>query len=154
MNNRLLQIRAEQCRQLAQSSHCVRRKVAALLLDPVRNQILVDGYNGGPRGGSRLCGSDTICRRDAYCIPSGERTEIGCHHAEQNAVANAAYLGVSLRGAWLLCTTAPCLACARLIHHAGIARVVCVDPTQPYLGDGRDYLVEHGVEVLDISPEP
>jgi len=33
------------------------------LLDPVRNVVLMDGYNGAPRGGGALCGGDR-CLRD------------------------------------------------------------------------------------------
>ena len=32
------------------ASNCPRRKFGALLVDPERNVVLMDGYNGGPRG--------------------------------------------------------------------------------------------------------
>jgi len=46
-------------------------------------------------------------------------------HAEQNAICQAAKLGVSIRGATLYCRMTPCRVCAMLIINCGIARVVC-----------------------------
>ena len=46
-----LDIRIRQCLMLAEASNCPRRKFGALLLDPERNVVLMDGYNGAPRGG-------------------------------------------------------------------------------------------------------
>jgi dCMP deaminase len=149
-----IRIRIEQCLALAKASNCPRRKFGALLLDPERNVTLMDGYNGGPRGGGDLCGGDT-CLRDELEIPSGTRMELGCHHAEMNVICNAAANGVSTRDAWLLVTGEPCLLCAKLIHHAGIQRVLVV--AGGYMGEnGCDYLREHGVEVeqVDGPPDP
>jgi len=56
-------IRIEQCLALAKASNCPRAKYGALLLDPERNVILSDGYNGAPRGGGELCGG-SWCERD------------------------------------------------------------------------------------------
>lgn len=149
MNEKHIRIRVEQCLALAKASNCTRRKFGALLLDPERNVILMDGYNGGPRGGGKLCGGD-VCLRDTMCIQSGTRTEIGCHHAEMNVICNAAANGVPTRGAWLLVTGEPCMMCAKLIHHAGISRVMLVGGG--YMGaNGCDYLSDHGVEVMRVQ---
>ena len=45
-------------------------------------------------------------------------------HAEQNAIIQAAKLGVSIDGATLYCTHQPCSVCAKMIINAGIRRVV------------------------------
>lgn len=145
MKPKHLQIRIEQCLALAKASNCPRRKFGALLLDPERNVILMDGYNGGPRGGGELCGGDA-CLRDTMNIKSGTRMEIGCHHAEMNVICNAAASGVATRGAWIIVTGEPCVLCAKLIHHAGITKVIVV--TEGYAGEnGVDYLKRHGVQV-------
>ncbi|MCB9567357.1 MAG: cytidine deaminase [Myxococcales bacterium] len=145
MKAKHLQIRIEQCLALAKASNCPRRKFGALLLDPGRNVILMDGYNGGPRGGGELCGGAT-CLRDQLHVESGTRMEIGCHHAEMNVICNAAASGVATRGAWIIVTGEPCILCAKLIHHAGIARVIVVDGG--YAGEnGVGYLEDHGIEV-------
>ena len=145
MKEKHLGIRIEQCLALAKASNCPRRKFGSLLLDPHRNVILMDGYNGGPRGGGELCG-DEVCLRDTMNVESGTRMEIGCHHAEMNVICNAAAGGVATRGAWMLVTGEPCILCSKLIHHAGIARVIVVDGG--YKGaNGLEYLESHGVEV-------
>jgi dCMP deaminase len=145
MKAKHLAIRIEQCLALSKASNCPRRQFGALLVDPDRNVVLMDGYNGGPRGGGRLCGGET-CLRETMDIPSGTRVEIGCHHAEMNLICNAAANGVSTKDAWLLVTGEPCMMCAKLIHHSGIARVVIVDGG--FAGaNGVDYLETHGVDV-------
>ncbi|MCA9550026.1 MAG: hypothetical protein KC933_08325 [Myxococcales bacterium] len=149
MKEKHIRIRIQQCLVLAEASNCVRRKFGALLLDPERNVILMDGYNGGPRGGGTLCGGDT-CLRDTLHVASGTRMEIGCHHAEMNVICNAAANGVPTRGAWLLVTGEPCLLCAKLIHHAGIAKVFVV--RGGYAGEnGVEYLEAHGVYVAQVD---
>lgn len=149
MKDKHIRIRVEQCLALAKASNCPRRKFGALLLDPERNVILMDGYNGGPRGGGELCGGD-VCLRDTLNVKSGTRMEIGCHHAEMNVVCNAAANGVPTKGAWLIVTGEPCILCAKLIHHAGIVRVLVVDGG--YAGEnGVPYLLEHGVEVTGLE---
>ena len=145
MKEKHLRIRIEQCLTLARASNCPRRKFGALLLDPTRNVVLMDGYNGGPRGGGDLCHGDE-CLRDTMAIESGTRMEIGCHHAEMNVICNAAAGGVATRDAWIIVTGEPCILCAKLIHHAGILRVIVV--SGGYSGaNGIDYLQDHGVAV-------
>ena len=149
MKDKHLTIRIEQCLVLANASNCPRRKFGALLLDPERNVILMDGYNGGPRGGGELCGGE-VCLRDADNVKSGTMVEVGCHHAEMNVICNAAAGGVGTRGAWLIVTGEPCTMCAKLIHHAGIARVIVVDGG--YGGaNGVQYLESHEVEIQKVE---
>lgn len=148
MKDKHIQIRIEQCLSLAKASNCPRRKFGALLLDPERNVVLMDGYNGGPRGGGELCGGAS-CLRDTMQVKSGTRMEVGCHHAEMNVICNAAASGVACRGAWLIVTGEPCLMCSKMIHHAGIARVLIVE--DGYAGEnGVSYLREHGVEIQAV----
>ena len=88
--------------------------------------------------------------RDDLEVPSGTRMEIGCHHAEMNVICNAAANGVTTRDAWLLVTGEPCILCAKLIHHAGIGRVLVV--RGGYMGaNGCTYLTDHGVEVQQVE---
>ncbi len=145
MKEKHVRIRIEQCLALAKASNCPRRTFGALLLDPQRNVVLMDGYNGGPRGGGRLCGGE-VCLRDTLGIQSGTRMEVGCHHAEMNVVCNSAASGVRTQGAWLIVTGEPCVMCAKLLHHAGVAKVIVVGGG--YAGEnGVSYLLAHGVEV-------
>ena len=145
LKDKHLAIRIQQCLALAEASNCPRRTFGALLVDPARNVVLMDGYNGGPRGGGRLCGGEE-CLRDTMNITSGTRVEIGCHHAEMNLICNEAANGVSTNNAWLIVTGEPCMMCAKLIHHAGIKRVVIVHGG--FMGEnGVGYLENHGVEI-------
>jgi dCMP deaminase len=149
MKEKHLKIRVAQCLTLSEASNCPRRKFGALLLDPHRNVILMDGYNGGPRGGGRLCGGEE-CLRDTQQVESGTRVEIGCHHAEMNVICNSAASGVATQGAWLIVTGEPCMMCSKLIHHAGITKVIVVEGG--FGGaHGVDYLEQHGVEVQKID---
>ncbi len=149
MKEKHVRIRIEQCLALAKASSCPRRKFGALLLDPERNVVLMDGYNGGPRGGGALCGGD-VCLRDEQGIPSGTHIEIGCVHAEMNVICNAAASGVPCKGGWLIVNGEPCLMCSKLIHHSGIVKVIVVGGG--YAGaNGTAYLQQHGVEVQFVE---
>ena len=103
-------------------STCLRRQVGAVIVK--ENRIITTGYNGAPSG-LKHCTEIGGCERARLNIPSGQRHEL-CRalHAEQNAIIQAAKLGVSIDGATLYCTHQPCSVCARMIINAGIKRVV------------------------------
>lgn len=105
-------------------SSCYRsgRQVGAIITKNKR--ILTTGYNGAPSGVMN-CVEKGVCMRDELNIASGTRQEV-CYavHAEQNAIIQAAKLGVSVNEATLYCTHQPCTICARLIINSGIGRVV------------------------------
>ena len=104
-------------------STCLRRQVGAVLVR--NNQILATGYNGSPKGVGHCADSPTGCMREKLKIPSGERHELCMAvHAEQNAIIQAAYIGVSTKGATLYTTTYPCSICAKMIINAGISKVI------------------------------
>ncbi|MCM8815877.1 MAG: cytidine/deoxycytidylate deaminase family protein, partial [Candidatus Omnitrophica bacterium] len=86
---------------VSERSTCLRRNVGALLVKEKR--ILATGYNGAPSG-IRHC-DETGCLREQLKIPPGERHEL-CRglHAEQNAIIQAAYHGVSIRESVLYIT--------------------------------------------------
>jgi dCMP deaminase len=46
-------------------------------------------------------------------------------HAEQNAICQAARLGVSIAGATVYTRMTPCRTCAMLLINCGVKRVVC-----------------------------
>lgn len=110
--------------QVATWSSCFKedRQVGAVIVRDKR--ILSTGYNGAPEG-VQSCKEKGECIRLKMCIESGQQLE-KCYsvHAEQNAIVNAARLGVSLEGATLYCTHQPCVICAKLMVNAGIKRVV------------------------------
>jgi dCMP deaminase len=88
-------------------------------------QILVTGYVGSPRG---LPHCDevghlmkSVHHEDGHISQHCMRTV----HAEQNAICQAARLGISLEKGTLYCRMTPCRTCAMLIINCGIVRVVC-----------------------------
>jgi dCMP deaminase len=104
--------------------NCSRRQVAALIVRDRR--IISTGYNGTPRGVANCF--EGGCPRCAGDSPSGSNLgECICCHAEENAIVQAAYHGISVRGATLYCTNSPCLMCAKMIINAGIVEVVYED---------------------------
>ena len=106
---------------VAKRSTCTRRAVGAVIVKDRR--LLATGYNGAPSH-VRHC-AEVGCLREQMKVPSGERHEL-CRgiHAEQNAIIQAAYHGVSIKGATLFCTNQPCSICAKMIINAGITRIV------------------------------
>ncbi len=98
------------------------RKVGAVIVKDKR--VMTTGYNGAPAGVS-TCVERGECLRKKLGIPSGTRHEM-CYavHAEQNAIIQAAKLGVNIDGSTLYCTHQPCILCAKMIVNAGIVRVV------------------------------
>jgi len=131
----------EMCDKAAAWSNCPRAKVAAFIIRD--NQPIAQGFNGPPRGKDKRCGGD-VCRRDLLKIESGTHTEIGCHHAEANAITQAARNGIPLKGAAMVINCEPCLSCSKLIHHAGIELIII--KSRGYSSDGLEYLKRQGIE--------
>ena len=108
-------------RLVSKRSTCTRRKVGAVVVRDKR--VLATGYNGAPTGLSHC--AETGCIREKMGVPSGQRHEL-CRglHAEQNAIIQAAYHGISIQDAILFCTTLPCSICFKMIINAGIKEIV------------------------------
>ena len=133
----------EMCSLIATWASCYQenRKIGAVIVKNKR--IMATGYNGAPAG-VKTCVERGECLRRKLNIPSGTRQEM-CYaiHAEQNAIIQAARLGVSIDGGTLYCTHQPCVLCAKMIVNAGITRVVY---REGYPDDfSREMLAEGGV---------
>jgi dCMP deaminase len=101
---------------------CDRGRSGCLIVRDKR--ILSTGYVGSPLG---LNHCDDIGHEMHTVISEDGTTTRHCirtSHAELNAIANAARLGVSLDCATLYCHMTPCYTCAKIIINAGIKRVV------------------------------
>tara|TARA_Y100000592_G_scaffold9199_2_gene12853 strand:- start:1031 stop:1465 length:435 start_codon:yes stop_codon:yes gene_type:complete len=139
------------CNLIKERSPCIRGKVGAFIIDSNDNPVSA-GYNGTPRRApGDYCGLNA-CLRDNQKIKSGESIEIGCLHAEQNSICNAAKKGISLDNCTIIISTYPCLSCAKYIHHSGIS-LVAVPKCSYYSLAGVHYLIENGVEVKFITAE-
>jgi dCMP deaminase len=130
----------------ARRSSCLRRAVGAVLVKDRR--LLATGYNGVPSGVTHC--ETTGCLRERLNVPSGERHEL-CRglHAEQNAIIQAAFHGVSIRDAVLYCTNLPCIICAKMLINAGVRRVVYIDGYSDPLT--REMLSEVGMELVRVG---
>ncbi len=87
-------------------------KVGCVVVGPDR-EIVTTGYNGFPRG---VIDDPKRMERPAKYLWTS--------HAEENAVAHAARIGVSLKGCTAYVTHCPCSRCARGLIQAGVKRVV------------------------------
>ena len=118
-------------------SQCKLRQVGALIVKG--RSIISDGYNGTPSGFENFCEDE-----EGY-------TKWYVLHAEANAILKVASTTQSCEGATLYLTMSPCRECSKLIHQAGIRRVVYAseykDPS------GLDFLRKAGVALV-LSPLP
>ena len=131
-------------------SSCYRsgRQVGAVIVKDKR--ILTTGYNGAPSGVFN-CRDKQECLRDVLKIESGTRAEL-CYavHAEQNAIVQAAKLGISVDGATIYVTHQPCSICTKLIINSGIKRIVYL---HPYLDEFSLKLIEEAKISLEQYEE-
>jgi dCMP deaminase len=131
---------------VAKRSTCLRRHVGAILVKDKR--ILATGYNGAPAG-LKHC-EEVGCLRQNASIPSGERHEL-CRglHAEQNAIIQAAYHGISIAGSTLYCTNKPCVICSKMLINAGIEKIFYKEGYDDPLAD--QMITEAGIEIVRFA---
>jgi len=126
---------------------CLRRKVGAVIVRDRR--ILTTGYNGPPQSITH-CEDRGGCLRDELNIPSGQRMELSrAIHAEQNAIIQAAKVGISIQDSTLYVTTFPCFTCAKMLINAGVKRIIYKEGYPDEFS--RDILKEAGVEVVQFD---
>jgi len=106
---------------VSQRSNCIKRHVAAIIIKDKR--IVSTGYNGTPRG-IKNCNEGGCPRCNRFDASGKDLGECLCSHAEENAITQAAYHGVSIKNATLFTTFSPCLMCTKMIINSGIKEVV------------------------------
>ncbi|WP_410878000.1 deoxycytidylate deaminase [Myroides sp. DW712] len=122
-------------REWGQLSYCKRKKVGAIIVKD--RMIISDGYNGTPTG------------FDNCCEDEHDQTYWYVLHAEANAILKVASSTQSCQDATLYITMSPCRDCSKLIHQAGIKRVVYVEGYKDMAG--IEFLDKAGVEVVHIE---
>jgi dCMP deaminase len=122
-------------REWGKLSHCERKQVGALIVKD--RMIISDGYNGTPSGFDNPC-EDEAGYTKWYVL-----------HAEANAILKVAGSTQSCQNATLYITLSPCRECSKLIHQAGIKRLVF----QYHYKDnsGLDFLEKAGVKIDHIE---
>lgn len=121
----------------AKLSHCKRKQVGALIVKD--RMIISDGFNGTPSG------------FDNCCEDEEGLTKWEVLHAEANAILKVASSTQSCHGATLYITLSPCIHCSKLIHQAGIKRVIYAKAYRDT--EGLDFLTKAGVELKCIPHE-
>ena len=118
-------------------SHCKRKQVGALI---VKNRMIIsDGFNGTPTGFENCCEDENGA------------TKWEVLHAEANAILKVASSTQSAKNATLYVTLSPCTQCSKLIHQAGIKRVVYANA---YKDDaGVKFLEKAGIEIINLPYE-
>jgi len=130
-------------RVVALRSNCMKRKVAAVIVRDRR--IVSTGYNGTPRGVTN-CNEGGCPRCNSFGKSGVGLGECYCSHAEENAIVQAAYHGVTIKGGTLYSTFSPCLICTKMIINSGIAEVV-YNAHYPLGEESMDLLKEAGIQL-------
>jgi len=137
-------------RSVAKRATCDRGRSGCVIARD--NQILVTGYVGSPKG---LAHCDEIGHEMKKVVHDDGSVTKHCvrtTHAEQNAICQAAKLGVNIDGATLYCKMTPCYVCAKMLINAGIVRVIC----EKAYHDGKDterIFKEAGIKLEIINNE-
>ncbi|MDR3331309.1 MAG: dCMP deaminase family protein [Synergistaceae bacterium] len=108
-------------------STCNSRPTGAVI---VRDKhVLATGYNGAPPGAPHCLGEFTedgvpYCHSRYMKADEGSKFDF-CRatHAEANAIAQAARMGISIDGAWIYTTLSPCHTCMKLLAGAGLKHI-------------------------------
>jgi dCMP deaminase len=118
-------------------SHCKRKQVGALIVKD--RMIISDGFNGTPSG------------FDNCCEDKEGLTKWEVLHAEANAILKVASSTQSAKGSTLYITLSPCTQCSKLIHQAGINRVVYANAYRDI--SGLEFLEKAGVTTMHLPYE-
>jgi len=115
-------------------------------------RVLVTGYVGSPIG---LPHCDEV-GHEFHKVTHGDGSEsvhcIRTIHAEQNALAQAARMGIPLEGGTVYCKMTPCYVCAKMLMNAGIKRVVSAKDYHAAEQSKRIFR-DGGIKLEIISPE-
>lgn len=122
---------------------CPSRQVGCVVIDSSTKHILSTGYNGAPRG-TEHCTEACVDRHSG-----SDFRKCRALHAELNAILNAAFNGVSLRGSVMYLTTTPCVFCSRAIVQAGVSEVRAMSK-YPH-DDALEMLRSGGVNVYIVK---
>jgi dCMP deaminase len=110
-------------RTIATRGTCDRGRSGAVIAKD--KQILVTGYVGSPKGLAHCDESGHLMEEWKHSDGVKRKHCVRTTHAEQNAICQAAKLGISISGATLYCKMLPCSSCAGMIINSGIKKVIC-----------------------------
>ena len=105
MKSKYIRAHLEVAKIYGELSTATRLKVGCIIVKDDR--IISIGYNGMPSGGSNVCEENGHTKPEVL-------------HAETNAITKLAKSTESGQDAYMFCTFAPCVDCAKLIIQSGI----------------------------------
>lgn len=135
---------------VADRATCDRGRAGCVIAKNKR--ILTTGYVGAPSG---LPHCSEVGHQIKEVTHEDGRTSKHCvrtTHAEQNAIVQAARIGVSVNDATLYCKMTPCYTCAKMIVNAGIKRVVAMKDYHSST-DTKRLLDDAGVKLEIVDEE-
>lgn len=137
----------------AKLSYAKRLQVGSVIVK--EHKILATGYNGMPSGWENVCEYEeeiliSEFEKGTWIEKTGNlKTKPEVLHSEMNSLMKVAKSNESTDGAFLFCTHAPCLDCAKAIYQAGIKVVYYKNSYRSE--DGLNFLRTCGVDVYKHS---
>ena len=137
MKSKYIEAHLEVARVYGKLSTATRLKVGCIIVKDDR--IISIGYNGMPSGGSNIC-------------EKNNKTKPEVLHAEANAITKLAKSTESGQDAYMFCTYAPCIDCAKLILQSGIKEFHYEETYKN--NDGLELLMKYSnVKIIRSKPE-
>ncbi len=129
---------------------CDRGRSGCLIVKDKR--ILATGYVGSPIGAAHCDDVGHELQDVIHADGTVSKHCVRTIHAEMNAIAQAARIGIALEGATLYCKMTPCYTCAKSIINSGILRVVA---RKDYHAGGRtkEIFKDAGVQFELVNDE-
>lgn len=137
---------------VAQRSTCLKRRYGVVIVK--NDEIIATGYNGNPRGTKNCCDTG-YCNRLNKPHNSGDYSDCGSVHAEQNAMISASrkdmigstmylygdeaksheYEGDRIKSTWYeeISFPAPCPICHRMLQNSGISELITKGNIDTYM---------------------
>lgn len=139
----------EVVRAVAKRATCDRGRAGCVISKD--QQILVTGYAGSPKGFPHC---DEVGHQLKTMINEDGSRSVHCvrtTHAEQNAIVQAAKVGVAIAGGTIYVGMTPCAVCAKMIVNADIVRVVC--EKKYHAGSESEEIFRHAGIKIDFFDE-
>lgn len=129
---------------ISRRATCDRGKAAAIIVKD--KMILATGYVGAPAGLEH-------CDEVGHLMEKTKHTDgierwhcIRTTHAEQNAIAQAAKHGISIKDSKIYVGMEPCLSCTKMIINSGIKEVICRKKYHA-ASESRKFLKKAGIKL-------
>jgi len=162
MNDRMKKFYSDVAIQCAKMSRAIRLQVGCVIVKD--DNILSFSWNGTPAGWDNNCEDklvtydvrETVSEKAAwsYNVDTKQYTRLKTKpevlHAERNAIDKLAKKGnAGGDGAYLFCTHAPCMECAKSIYGAGIRKLFYLNEYRST--DGIEFLKKCGVDIEKLD---